>query len=628
MSWYWGKKKKGQAYSSYWLKRYDSYSYLYDLDDVRTEDFDSSATTTTKKADEHNYEEILRTIERSANVLSNISDKTGAERTLKVRWAKRGDVNTTHDNTVFISPTVVTASKWTKEERIDVLVAEALTESTLKRTIDPVIEDTVLALDKAHTVELETQFPELKIKTRSEAAALNQVWYVNERVNAERKVAGEYPGFKGYFAAHRDFYTTTTAKSKLAKALKTGAVDNSEDAVTVATYLQWRMLHPNTPLPCSERVKAVTDTCLEMAFDSDSSPERFDASRQAIRLIFDTFPAPLNEGSGKKRATSKGVGTPTSTRGTPVPAPAKDVPSEGETDTGPLKTVPSPSTVEACMTELPDDEIAFHPESGDAARYEELVRRLAPRIRSLKNALKLRAEIAEVYEHGLRRGTLDEGSLYKLGFHSLGYSDPLIFESREVLSLPQVAIGILVDQSGSMSGSRIAAAQALCVSLTEALRDLRGVELCVMGHTGQTRSVRGQAFGGLAMLHYYTPKNRDHRGLAAMACYAQNLDSYAIQRMAHHMRQWYPDQKRLLIHINDGLPEGSGYGGEPAMNHVNKVCTAARANGTQVLAVGIAGSWTDRVGRHMYGDGNFTVLNSPDAYPVVANLITKAVLRR
>jgi uncharacterized protein (UPF0147 family) len=190
--------------------------------------------------------------------------------------------------------------------------------------------------------------------------------------------------------------------------------------------------------------------------------------------------------------------------------------------------------------------------------------------------------VGEVY--GLRSGDLDEGSL-----HKLRYDSEHIWSQKTVSQLPDVAVGILVDQSGSMnSGHKIEQARDMCIILSEAVRKIPGVHLHIYGHTANQGST-----SDLTLFEHHSSttsaENADLSPLGNIRAYSNNYDGYAIKETAKLLDQ-DPAKRKYLFVIADGLPHGNGYSGDEAEKHVASVCSFVRTRlkiPTYAFAVGV-----------------------------------------
>ena len=200
-------------------------------------------------------------------------------------------------------------------------------------------------------------------------------------------------------------------------------------------------------------------------------------------------------------------------------------------------------------------------------------------IERIRGVLQFQAGKRTEEQFGLRSGDLDEGGLYKLN-----YDSEHIWSRKTTSRLPDVAVGILVDQSGSMNGPKIEQARTICIILAEALRKIAGVRLYVYGHTANTSNSTN-----LVVFEHYTPgMGADFSRLGSIRAHANNYDGYAIKDVAKRLTA-DPAKKKYLFVIADGLPAGSGYAGSDAQKHVKSVCKFIRTRlkiGLYAFAVG------------------------------------------
>lgn len=216
-------------------------------------------------------------------------------------------------------------------------------------------------------------------------------------------------------------------------------------------------------------------------------------------------------------------------------------------------------------------------------------------IERIRNALQFQSGKRTVETHGLRSGDLDEGSL-----HKLSYDCEHIWSQKTMSKLPDVAVGILVDQSGSMGGGKIDQARELCITLAEAVRRITGVRLYVYGHTANA--------GGadLTIYEHYNPSmGADMTRLGGIRAHCNNYDGYAIKDVAKRLAEDSAKRKYLFV-IADGLPAGAGYGGETAAKHVTSVCKFTRERlkiGTYAFAVGVHGA-SQAYFKRQYGENH------------------------
>jgi len=615
-----GTKVEGQSFSSQWSGRFSDYEYS---------GWSWSGGSSSKPTVD--YEAIRQSIARSANVVSN-GDGDSGERNLVLKWTDGSAVNTVNDDRVFVSPGVVTPAatlkpKWTADELNDVLIGEALTESTMKRTMSAGVEAEMTKQEFKDVIDDEGNAHQAPVAPPPEQELAQRLWYTTERMAAEKTVARNYPGFKGYFAAHRKYYTADGAFESVQADLKEG-----ESAANAFAAIQWEMLHPEQHLDMPEETKDVVTKSVRALETAATSENRATVAKAVAREILKRWPTKA-EKMMEALSSQPGDGMPDEKRGAAVEAGTTD--HEGDRfqcdsdDDDPAPGCGSEKDDDGWVGGTVEHEVAVDPRA--TALYRKLVRQFQPTIRALRARLKIRNEEHKLLEHGLTRGRVDEGSVYKLGFHATGYSERTLFEREEIKSVPNVAFALLVDESGSMDGARAESARNIAITLVEAIRDIDGVRLCVFGHTGQggCDECCNHAGNRSAMIlhHYLTPKHSDPASLAKIAGYSQNLDGFAIARTGKHLIDFYGNcSVKVLIHISDGMPEAHGYGGGKARRHMARVSHDLLSKGVRVIGIGVEKAFRENVGREMYGPNNFAITDRVEAASVViGNLITRTI---
>lgn len=143
---------------------------------------------------------------------------------------------------------------------------------------------------------------------------------------------------------------------------------------------------------------------------------------------------------------------------------------------------------------------------------------------------------------GQAQGQLDAKRLYRVPFDRRVFRQP--FQRRPKHKKTQV--GLLLDGSGSMSGSRVQIALWLGVILIEALRAARNVDVKIFGHVGRYDKIcEIQRLGDKS--------NAVHRLGGYRARNASNFDDLAIRTVAKELEK-QPAERRVLFVLTDALP--------------------------------------------------------------------------
>ena len=154
---------------------------------------------------------------------------------------------------------------------------------------------------------------------------------------------------------------------------------------------------------------------------------------------------------------------------------------------------------------------------------------------------------------GYRSGRLDSARLTDV----LRNRDD-VFRRRETVRTPNAAVMLLVDGSGSMSGSRYITAASAAIMMCDALSAAKA-SVRVESFTELMRSSEPTLFHGLWKdwdERFCLPRMLN-RASAQSTRLANNADGESILWAYHKLRQRQAD-KRLLIVLSDGAPAGYG----------------------------------------------------------------------
>lgn len=181
-----------------------------------------------------------------------------------------------------------------------------------------------------------------------------------------------------------------------------------------------------------------------------------------------------------------------------------------------------------------------------------------------------------------------------------------------------VAVMLLVDESGSMWGSRIERAKGTAVTLADSLQQLN-IPFYVVGHTADTDGA------DCLLTHYkhWDDKTKVARAsIDAMHAQAGNFDGYAI-RVCSEILNARSEKHKLLFVISDGQPACGAYCGMDGYADTADAIQTARSLGQNVIGVGI-GDDEDLL-RGMYGDDFVRINNLNDIFAGVTRKITDFV---
>jgi hypothetical protein len=223
-------------------------------------------------------------------------------------------------------------------------------------------------------------------------------------------------------------------------------------------------------------------------------------------------------------------------------------------------------------------------------------------------------------DYGKTAGDVDINGLSK--FH-LGEKIRL-FETREVPKGKQYTIGILLDQSGSMSGDKIDHARTVTNILLQAIKGIKGIDIVVYGHTADSG---GQ---NTITIFPYCEKGVDNSAsLTTAKALSNNGDGYAIRWVSQKMLDTNPANKNSIHHlfvVSDGQPSCASYSVADGIHHTKTCVDEARKNGVEVFGIGIQNAYSTSVGEQLFGNGKFVILKDTlSSLPLLAKSIKKLV---
>lgn len=184
--------------------------------------------------------------------------------------------------------------------------------------------------------------------------------------------------------------------------------------------------------------------------------------------------------------------------------------------------------------------------------------------------------------------------------------------------LPDMAISVLVDHSGSMRGERLVASMKASMLLYDFATKL-DIPVCVSGHNTTSSGIRYYTYTDFRKV-----SDSEKYRLAKMVAGSCNRDGMAIEIAAAQLAK-RPEDVKLLIIISDGKPNDSNYGGEEAAKDISSIVKRYHKQGVETIAAAI-GTDKDRI-REIYGNGSFLDIENLDKLPkTLVGLVKKRII--
>lgn len=228
-------------------------------------------------------------------------------------------------------------------------------------------------------------------------------------------------------------------------------------------------------------------------------------------------------------------------------------------------------------------------------KYELLYHDVAPYVRNLISEVLalLRESNTEHLQRHKKYGPIIEATE--------AYRPDNAFFAKKKLpeDRPNMSMCILLDESGSMFGSKLDASKKALVMLERFAAGI-GIPLMIAGHHASGHGVK---------LHIYTDflstsAERDRYALANIEAHGCNRDGLPL-RLCADMLAKRQEEIRLMVVISDGAPSAYGYSGMQAEEDIRKTVNEFRRKG--LLIYGAAIDDDKEVIQSLYGQGFLSI---------------------
>lgn len=266
------------------------------------------------------------------------------------------------------------------------------------------------------------------------------------------------------------------------------------------------------------------------------------------------------------------------------------------------------------------DRVTDHSGKGEGKAYARLKDSVRPKVAPIKNTLERVLKVKEnaKWRTERERGNLNARDLSKLA-SDRSYRTP--FKEFTRTETNNVAVELLIDMSGSMSGSRIHTARLSAIAIAEALKDLQ-IPFEVTGFYSESdRRVQEYtaSLGAAAerfnrkyeRLDLHVFKRFDSHsllGLEKIHNGSQNPDgecvAWAAKRLAERR-----EKRKILMVLSDGQPATGDGDHRKLCTDLKKKIELISKSGIEIIGVGIE---TDYV-KHFYPD--FVILQDVEELP-------------
>ena len=220
-----------------------------------------------------------------------------------------------------------------------------------------------------------------------------------------------------------------------------------------------------------------------------------------------------------------------------------------------------------------------------------------------------------------QRGGKQTGLLMgrRLDAHALFRSDGKVFTKNALpIQPPEMAVGLLLDESGSMSScDRATYARASAIILYDFCQALH-VPVMVCGHSTGSKGVELYSYSEFDAID-----REDKYRLVDISARGSNRDGAALRFVAERLSH-RPEELKLLILVSDGQPADTGYYGTAAEEDLRGIQQEYRRKGILFVAAAI-GDDKENMER-IYGD-SFLDITDLNQLPVKLTQVVKRFLR-
>lgn len=220
----------------------------------------------------------------------------------------------------------------------------------------------------------------------------------------------------------------------------------------------------------------------------------------------------------------------------------------------------------------------------DRSSYLESLSRVSRYVPAISKIIKGHCKDYRLIHRSMRSGVLDTN---KLAEAIQGV--PTVYLREGEVFTDKVSVCVLIDESGSMSGTRMRAAKDSAILLNEAVKALHSVELFIYGHSGDER------YSGATELNVYRePGYTPAYSLGSAYARSQNRDGVAILETAQRVRK-YTKNPVLMFIISDGAPCADDYGSMAAIKHTRDCVRKVEKMDFSVVQICIEASYDPKL---------------------------------
>lgn len=205
------------------------------------------------------------------------------------------------------------------------------------------------------------------------------------------------------------------------------------------------------------------------------------------------------------------------------------------------------------------DRCFFTKATDDEVRYRQSYDKVRKFIPAISRILKGHCKEYQLVHRSMRSGVLDTNKLAEAV-----QGVPTVYIRHGEVTTDKVTVCVVIDESGSMHGTRISSARDTAVLINEAAGKIPNVELFIYGHTADTHGM-----GSTDLRIYREGSYHPKFSLGSVRAECENRDGAAILEISKRVRKFTQNPVLMFI-LSDGDPSASSYRGAMAKEHTRK----------------------------------------------------------
>ena len=264
------------------------------------------------------------------------------------------------------------------------------------------------------------------------------------------------------------------------------------------------------------------------------------------------------------------------------------------------------------VLESPSKDVYFSKREPNKEEYMKCAKDIRKYVPAISKILKGNCREYKLIHKSMRSGVLDTAKIAE-AYQGV----PTVYMREGAVKTDKICVCIVIDESGSMHGSKIAMAKRGAILLNEALSKIPNVELFIYGHSGDMR------YANATEINIYREKNyRVPFTLGSAEALKENRDGVAIKEIAKRVRKQTKEPVIMFV-LSDGAPCASSYHGDIAINHTREAVLEAEKLGMSIIQICIETTYDPS---KMFK--KFLVLNDWEHLPLdLGRVIRKAVTK-